>query len=271
MTGDGYELSVLARTHIDDPIVGNMEFVSEYSGTLHVDGSFSGNTQLEVDLVFRHEYQDGDETVTFDSVRTVSYRVNDREDLTIPLNVFNSRTVVPVGEYELPDGRTLTFTQEILNGGVYITILMRLRFYVPGEGSPNGDRKAGNIEALNFQRPAAVYYQIGVPPTPVVADDVEVEGGAFDVSVDSTGKVLTIDTSDTTSAITFTRVLGLSQKTAPAYIVQAVMDLVQLAARQRGIETERVGQYNVTLKDPTQERSKILGQLVYRSDKSLVL
>jgi len=271
-TGNGYELSILPRTHIDDPIVGNMEFVSDYSGTLHVDGSFSSNnTQLEVDLVFRHEYQDGDETITFDSVRTVSYRVNNREDLTIPLNVFNSRTVVPVGAYELPDGRTLTFTQEILNSGVYITILMRLRFYVQGEGSPDGTRKQGNIEHLNFQRPNVVYYQIGVPPTPVVADDVEVEGGAFDVSVDSTGKVLTIDTSDTTSALTFTKVLGLSQKTAPAHIVQAVIDLVQLAVLQRGIESERVGQYSVKLADYAKERGKVLGRLVYASDESLVL
>ena len=105
--------------------------------------------------------------------------------------------------------------------------------------------------------------------TPILADDTEVAAGAYTVTIDDTGKVLTVDTTGTTAAVTITRILGLQQANPPARWVSATIDLVELAVRYRGVKMERVGQYDVTLADYHQERGRVLGRLVYASDKSL--
>lgn len=105
--------------------------------------------------------------------------------------------------------------------------------------------------------------------TPVTANDGEVTAGAFEVSIDSTGKILTVDTTDTTAAITITRVMGLQQSTHPVKFVQAVLDLVQLAVIRRGVESERVGQYSISPADYHKERGKVLTRLVFASGESL--
>lgn len=107
--------------------------------------------------------------------------------------------------------------------------------------------------------------------TPATTEGESVAAGAYAVSIDSTGKILTVDTTGTTAAVTITRVLGLQQAVHPVKMVQAVIDLVQLAVRQRGVESERVGQYDVTLNDYHRERNKVLERLVFASDKSLAV
>ena len=105
--------------------------------------------------------------------------------------------------------------------------------------------------------------------TPVLADDTEVAAGAFVATIDSTGLILTIDTTLTTAAVSIRRILGLAQLAPSARYVQAVLDLVKEGTLYRGIKTERVGQYDATLLDYHQERGKILGRLVYQGGESL--
>jgi len=107
--------------------------------------------------------------------------------------------------------------------------------------------------------------------TPVTTDGDSVAAGGFHVEIDPTGKALTVDATSTTAAVTITRVLGLQQSVHPVKLAQAVIDLAQLAVRQRGVKSERVGQYSVSLADFHAERNKVLGRLVYASDKSLAL
>ncbi len=105
---------------------------------------------------------------------------------------------------------------------------------------------------------------------PVTTAGVRTPTGTFSVEISENGEVLTFDATHATAALTITNVDGLQQAVHPPKMVQAVMDLVQLALRQRGVKSERVGQYDVTLADYHEERNKVLSRLVYASDKSLV-
>ena len=104
---------------------------------------------------------------------------------------------------------------------------------------------------------------------PVTADGMDVPDGAFVVTIDSTGLILTVDTTLTTAAVTVNRVLGLQTAIPPSKIITAVLDLVKVAVIYRGITTEEVGQYEVTQADYHSERGKILRRLIYASDASL--
>lgn len=105
--------------------------------------------------------------------------------------------------------------------------------------------------------------------TPVV-DDVAVAAGAYDVAIDDTGLILTVDTSATTAAVTITRILGLQTAAPPARYLDAVLSLVEISTRPRGIASKRVGQYGTTFMDPETARFKVLGRLVYASDESIL-
>lgn len=105
--------------------------------------------------------------------------------------------------------------------------------------------------------------------TPVLADRTTVAGGTFNVEIDAAGTTLTIDTTSTTNVLRFTHAEGLQDQIAPPRIESAVLDLVMLAVQYRGIDTERVGQYNVALKDYHTERGKVLARLVLASGVSV--
>ena len=105
--------------------------------------------------------------------------------------------------------------------------------------------------------------------TPVTAEGITVAEGAFVATIDSTGLILTVDTLLTTAAVTVTRILGLQATNYPVQMVIAVMELVQLGVLRRGINTERVGQYTVSLKDYRQERGNVLARLLFSSGDSL--
>ena len=105
--------------------------------------------------------------------------------------------------------------------------------------------------------------------TPVTADGMDIPDGTFVVTIDSTGLILTVDTTATTAAVTVSRVLGLQTAVPPSKVVTAVLDLVKVALIYRGITTEEVGQYEVTQADYHSERGKILRRLIYASDASL--
>ena len=105
--------------------------------------------------------------------------------------------------------------------------------------------------------------------TPVTRGGVSVAAGRFEIEVDDAGTELGFDTTDTTAAVVITRILGLQQANPPPQWVSASLDLVELAVRYKGIDTERVGQYSVTLSDYHRERARVLGRVVYTSAASL--
>ena len=105
---------------------------------------------------------------------------------------------------------------------------------------------------------------------PLLADGTPVTTATMTVTVDAADENLTFDTLGTAPVLVITRVLGLHTVETPAMLVQAVLDLVDLATRYRGIETERTGQYTVTLQDYHTERGKVLQRLIFSGSGSLV-
>ena len=160
--------------------------------------------------------------------------------------------------------------------------------YTPVLGDPNGSltlllsilgfpfvRFEGTV-ALNMATPVytADTDELGVDGgtdtiIPVTAGGIAVPDGGFVATIDSTGLILTIDTTLTTAAITITRVLALQTLVPPVQMVNAVLDLVMLGVRYRGIEEEEVGEYNVTLQDYHSQRGKVLKRLIFTGGTSL--
>ena len=172
VSGAGYEVTLVDALTITGGILADVDFVSEYLGTMHLDLDFvAGGGQVEFTLIFTHTYDVAGTEVTWPATRTVSYRVADREDLTLPLSVFNARSRVPLGDYTLRNGNTITITQAVLDGDVDISIQMRIQVFTPGAGSPDGTRKACAIRSLTWQQPQATFYQLGSRPANLVGLD----------------------------------------------------------------------------------------------------
>ena len=106
-----------------------------------------------------------------------------------------------------------------------------------------------------------------IEPAP---DGQAIPAGAFVITVDSSGKTLTIDATSTQVAVVITRLLGLSSSYSPQYIVDAVLDLVRLSLEYDLVQSERVDQYSEVKRDYDDERYKVLRRLLFRGGESIV-
>ena len=177
--------------------------------------------------------------------------LTEKQRATLPVVLWDGRYVPALGE---SDGR-LTLHESALS---YPWVRLE------GTVAEDGEMPAFSADTDKLEAPGGTSSLV-----PTTADGAIVETASFNVAVDETGKAFTINTTDTATAVVFTRVLGLQQPTHPARIVSAVIDLVELAVQCRGIRAKRVGQYSITLADYDAERAKVLGRLVYASGESL--
>ena len=149
----GYEIVLIAQQVAVGGIVAGEDFISQWYGTLEVDLDYDAgnNKQVDFELHFNHTIRKDGVPLSFDAVRTVHYRINKQSVFTIPLNVFDSRSVVPIGEYTLQNGTTITLTQEDLDGELTISASLVIK--------SQGDD--ATIETLNIERGQAVFHQLG--------------------------------------------------------------------------------------------------------------
>ena len=106
---------------------------------------------------------------------------------------------------------------------------------------------------------------------PILSSGTAYSAGAFTASVDPQGEI-TFTWTGTAAYIEITSIVGqaiLGRVGYPQYR-KAVLDLVRLAVRYTGVQTERVGDYSETLRDYHDERNKVLARLVYAGSTSLV-
>lgn len=109
----GYEIELIPEQTAAGGIAPGQDFVSDWLGTLDVDLKYASgnNKRVTFALHFVHTIRVDGTPLTFDAVRTATYRINSAGIFTLPLNVFNSRSRVPLGSYTLQDGTQITITE----------------------------------------------------------------------------------------------------------------------------------------------------------------
>lgn len=266
-SGDGYIASLLPDTEFAGPILAGEPFFTEWEGSINFE--FDENANIAFLLHTQHAFGPGF-AKTFDHVRSYFFDVNRNRRYSLPLNIFDSISTVRLGSYTPADGDAVEITAADLMLPSRIRYDMEIVAY---DRRSVSSRKGISLSYLHFESVGTISYQREARRAVSwsASDSGSVADGAFEVTIDDTGKELTVDTSATSAALTVTRVLGLQQAKHPARMVNAVMDLVHLAVQYRGIDSERVGQYSVSTSDYHRERNRVLGRLVYASDKSLAL
>ena len=168
----GYVLPLIPATTVSAGIAANEDFVAEWLGTLEIDLDYdSGNNKrIDFEMHFKHTLRVGGVPLSFDAVRTVHYRVNRQTVFTLPLNIFNSRSRVPLGEFQLRDGTTIMITQDDLDDDFEIQAELRIK-------SAGDD---GEIESLNIERGQVTFYQLAAIGRGGVAGDKGATGDPGD-------------------------------------------------------------------------------------------
>ncbi|MCY4064262.1 MAG: hypothetical protein OXG53_17965 [Chloroflexi bacterium] len=99
-SGDGYRVVLLDRYEAKPPIVADTDFWTIWDG--YIDVEYQSNCILVMDLLTTHEFGTGFEK-SFTHRRRYTQNVVQYTRLSIPLNVFNSHSMVSVGESPIPD------------------------------------------------------------------------------------------------------------------------------------------------------------------------
>ena len=265
-TGDGPRIMLLEDFESTGPILPDVTFFTEWEGSIVIEVSSACN--LEVRLHTKHAFGPafGKE---FDHVRSHYFDITANRRESIALNVFDSVSTVRLGTYTPPGADPIEITAADMDGPSRITYELEFRSHPRRDDTT---RNANTLEYVHFENAGTVSFQMEgrTARKKELVEDAPVSAGTFGVSLDDTGKTLTLDTTQTRSAITLTRILGMQSGPHPVKFVQAVLDLVQLEVIRRGVENERVGQYSISPADYHKERGKVLTRLAYASGESLV-
>ena len=110
-------------TLLDDSIAGGItagiDFVTEYEGALLID--LSATTNYKITLTNIHHFNDG---TKIQSARVYQIRLQQAAAGTVPLNLFNSRSVISLGTFTDNDGNTITVTEALLAQSVRIELTL---------------------------------------------------------------------------------------------------------------------------------------------------
>ena len=145
-TGDGLEITILDAETFPGGVIAGRDFITEWEGGFSTRISATGT--LFITLVTEHTVNGKSFTLTRPHVEDL---VADTS-VSVPLNVFNSRSRVNPGTY-----RGVTITEEDLNSEVEITYKLRFQLF----GRRNTNRIAGDLSEIYFENLEVVSYQLG--------------------------------------------------------------------------------------------------------------
>lgn len=163
-TGTGLDITLIPRQTISSNIHANVDFISEYEG--FVDFEVTEPCYTVIELRFYHQFgsQPG-----FWASRNYEFRLPRDSEETVPLNVFNSRSQVPLGRFTTRDGVEIEITEADLKSE--LTLELVLRVWCERRGSRERIANTLNIVSDLGQ---AYYYQyqpfVNVPETPSVPE-----------------------------------------------------------------------------------------------------
>lgn len=119
-SGDGLDIELLAKQTVKSNILPNEPFETIYEGFLEV--AITNASFMEFEMRFFHKFG----AQEFWASRNAEYRVSNNSVLTIPLNIYNSISQVPLGTYTTRDGTSITVTEADLRGDIELQILLRV-------------------------------------------------------------------------------------------------------------------------------------------------
>ena len=176
---------VLLDEEIPGPIFPDTDFFMQFVGFVQVQPTDSRHDFI-FELTVRHVFG-----ASFDKVieisRTVGQRVARDQEYSLPLNVFDSVSVVRIGAYETQDDRTVEITQDDLALPSRITITLKLREQSPGTAFDLEIYQSALISYRAFQLRQAVATGIDVDLADFRADlaDLRAKDAAIDVDINT--------------------------------------------------------------------------------------
>jgi len=125
-------------------------FFSVYEGALSID--LSSNRTLAFAVTAKHVFADN---TTLSTTRTLHFRANSQNAVSIPLVAFSSITELPIGAtFRNDQGETVTITAALLAEPVTISVAGELT------AESKGSRVAATVEALSSELTAVTWYQL---------------------------------------------------------------------------------------------------------------
>ena len=146
-----WEVQLLADT-FPAGIEAGTDFWSVYNGYVYLDVDTSTNYSISLEV--SHSFTVDSTTTTFVSRRSIVERIGAGNVFTLPLNVFNSVSVVRLGEFTDSDGNTITITQDMLD--VPTTLMIKLRV-------ERANQQGFALEAASIERGTANFFQFAEP------------------------------------------------------------------------------------------------------------
>jgi len=151
-TGLGAAYALLTPTSFEGPIEPENPFWTVWTGGVHLRIDAAGTLHARMRTV--HSFAGK----AFTHVREHLVDVSANTSVDLPLNVFNSRSVVSLGSYTAPDGTKVDITQADVDGAS--SIAYTLEFTLTNRRSDV--RKAGNLTEVGWERPQTSSYQLSL-------------------------------------------------------------------------------------------------------------